>query len=74
MSKLDTEVDELIHYLGGARGEDAVKAFTTFVYYLCKRYSIDELIANLAERHQTTIIANFKKSMELIRGDKNDLV
>ena len=72
MSKLDTEVDELIHYLGGARGEDAVKAFATLVYDLCKRYSIDELIANLSERNQTTIIARFKKSLELIRGDKDE--
>ena len=73
MSKLDTEVDELIHYLGGARGEDAAKAFSTFVYRLCKRHSIDELITNLAGRNQTIIITNFRKSMELIRGDKNDL-
>jgi len=77
MSKLDTEIDELmlflyVLFLYDARDEDTFKAFATLVYDLCKRYSIDELIANLSERNQTTIIARFKKSLELIRGDKDE--
>ena len=77
MSKLDTEIDELmlflyVLFLHDAKGEDALKAFATLVYDLCKRYSIDELITNLTKRNQTTIIARFKKSLELIRRDKDE--
>ena len=70
ISKLDTEVDELINCLDYAKDEDAFKAFAALAYALCKGYSIDELIANLSERNQTIPIARFKKALELIRGDK----
>jgi len=72
MSRLDTEVDELINCLDYAKDEDTFKAFATLAYDLFKEYSIDELIANLTKRNQTIPIARFKKALELIRGDKNE--
>jgi len=70
LSKLDTEVDELINCLDYAKDEDTFKAFATLAYDLFKGYSIDELITNLTKRDQTIPIARFKKALELIRGDK----
>jgi len=70
ISRLDTEVDELINCLDYAKDEDTVKAFATLAYDLFKGYSIDELITNLTKRNQTIPIARFKKALDLIRRDK----